>query len=620
MSPCHGRLHSGAAAQAPAAGAREPGAQAETPTARPRLAERPCPRDRSGRRDALRPLLPAFLVASVALASLALAPAPAAFAAGGTPAPGGTAPAGAGSTPGTSPGSSSGQITSADAVSDIKASFAYYDILQLMQAGDIPVPTDGLFHPNDPVTRLDFTLWLGSALGLAPSQAALPFTDTATLSSQEQQILSAAVAAGLIQGLPDKTFAPEATITRAQLTVIFGRELAAKGQTPDSRFFAIWKDGATIPAWALLATIPMEDGLIDGLPCTPEACFGPDQTATRAQAATLIVRYMAYLTAHFHQAPLPTAQVGGFLMGFWDSGTDEAYANLTAAGGAINLVVDGGYDILPGGTLSGFDNARNLAWAAKHPDVEMWMMVQAMSAEQYAFLDSPTQEQSIISAVVTAVQRAGYAGVDFDIEVPLPAERAHFTAFIGQAAAALHAVGAKISVDVTVPIAPDPSTPDVGPYDYAALGAECDRVNLMTYSYHWPGGWPGPVAPLAWDQAALQFATRYIAPSKVMLGLPAYGYIWNQASLGATAYWVDGMHNEAAAHGAPITYDATSGENTFTYNADGPHVGWFVDGQGLQERVALAHQMGIAGVIAWRLDYGVGSWWPQWTQLFAEFH
>ena len=559
--------------------------------------------------------------AAVLPVALALSLAGATLAPGGpllaAAAPGGTGPAGA--VGGGAGASGPGRITSATSVTDIRGNFAYYDILQLMQAGDIPVPADGLFRPDAPVTRLDFTLWLASALGLRPSSTPLPFLDTASLPQAQQRLLAAAVASGLIKGMPGKLFAPSATITRAQLAVIFGRELAAKGQTPDARYFQIWQDGSTIPAWALAATIPMKDDLIHGLPCAPEACFGPYQNATRAQAATLIVRYMAYLTAHFHQAPLPTAQPGGFVMGFWDSGTPEAYANLTRYGGSINQVVDGGYDILPGGVLSGFDNSQNLAWAAQHPGTQMWMMVQAMGPSEYAFLNHPSQEQAIIASVVTAVRRAGYAGADFDIEVPPAADRTALTGFITQAAAALHAVGAKISVDVTMPIQPNPGSPDVGPYDYAALGAVCDRVNLMTYSYHWPGGWPGPVAPLPWDQAAIRFATRYIPPSKVVLGVPAYGYIWNQQTLGATAYWVSGMWNEANAHAASVSYQAAVGENTFAFNDGSPQVGWFVGGVGLRQRVQLAHQMGIKGIIAWRLDYGVHTWWPYWTQLFAEY-
>ena len=522
--------------------------------------------------------------------------------------------------------SPTGRIVSSQSFKDIQSSFAYWDILQLAQAGIVSVPTNGLFHPNAPVTRLDFALWLARALQLAPSSKPLTFQDASQVPAADRGLVAAAVADHLLRGESGNLLAPQQPIRRIEVLELFGRELESKGQRPDPRYFQLWADAASIPSWAQAATIPMEDHLVYGEPtqdghlCQPSACLVPYAQTTRAQAAVLIVRYLRYLTQHFHRPPLPQARATGFVMGFWDSGTPKAYQNLTAHGGGINLLVDGGYNIVPGGRLSGFDNTQTLEWAARHRGTQVWMMVQSMSPAQNAFLGNPQQEAAIIQSAVAAVRRAGYAGVNFDIEVPPASEQVAFTDFITQAAAALHAVGAKISVDVTVPIKLNPSSPVVGPYNYAALGAVCDQVILMTYSYHWPGSWPGPVAPLAWDQAALAFATHYMPASKVILGLPAYGYIWNQTTLSAGAYWVSGMFNQAGANGANVVYNPTAGEDTFQYSSPaGPQVGWFVGGRGLAARVRLAHHMNAGGVIAWRLDYGVHAWWAPWQELFATY-
>ena len=107
---------------------------------------------------------------------------------------------------------------------------------------------------------------------------------------------------------------------------------------------------------------------------------------------------------------------------------------------------------------------------------------------------------------------------------------------------------------------------------------------------------------------------------KLLLGLPAYGYIWNDSTLGATAYWISGMQNEAAQHGAVVLADPTSGEDTFSYpGGTGQHTGWYVGGRGLTARIALAHQAGWGGVVAWRLDYGLGNWWPAWAAAYASY-
>ncbi len=522
----------------------------------------------------------------------------------------------------------SGQIQGAGAFRDIQGNFAYWDIVQLLNAGIVTIPKDGLFHPSTPVTRLQFAVWMARALHLVPPAHARTFADQDQIPQADRPLVSAVVAAGIMTGVGHGEFDPAGYLTRAQAATVFGRELESHGQTPDTRYFALWQDGASIPSWALPATIDMRDGLIYGLAevggrvCRPEACFAPDQETTRAQAAVLIVRYLAYFSAHFGGPALPQANAAktAFLMGFWDSGTAEAYSNLVAHGDAINFLVDGGYDILPGGALSGFDNEQNIAWARQHPQAQLWMMVQSMSSAQNAFLSSPSEESAIVAGIAADVKRVGYVGVNLDVEGLPASEGSSYTAFVAQVAAALHAEGAKVSVDVPAPFEYGPGQPNVGAYDYQALGQVADQIDVMAYSVHWPGTAPGPIAPLAWEKSVIAFGSQWVPPAKLVLGLPAYGYIWNDSTLGATAYWVSGMLNEAGAHGATMLADPSAGENTFTYqHSGGTYTGWFVGGQGLAARLSLVRDAAWAGVIAWRLDYGVRDWWTPWQQAFAAY-
>jgi len=522
----------------------------------------------------------------------------------------------------------SGQIQSPSAFQDIQGNTDYWDIVQLVQAGIVKVPADGLFRPDAPVTRLQFALWLARALQWPAPASSGTYADEAQIPSADRSLVAAVVGAGVMQGVGAHTFGPDLAMTRAQVATIIGRDLLRRGQAADARYLAIWEDGADIPAWALPATAAIRDGLINGLaavggvPCRPEACFGPAQPMTRAGAAALLVRYLAYVSRAFHGPALPkvVAAAGGFLMGFWDSGTQEAYANLVAHGSSINYVVDGGYDILPGGTLSGFDNAQNLAWARGNPQAQLWMMVQSLSASQNAFLSSPAEEAAIAAGIAADVRRVGYVGVNLDVEELPAAQGPAYTAFVAQVATLVHAEGAKVSVDVPAPFEYGPGDSTVGAYDYQALGRVADQVVVMAYSVHWPGTKPGPVAPLAWEHSVIAFGSQWVPPAKLVLGLPAYGYLWNDTTLGATAYWVSGMLNEAGKHGAPVMPDPTSGEDTFSYPGPGAtYTGWFVGGRGLAARVAMAQQAGWAGVVGWRLDYGVRDWWGPWNAAFAEY-
>jgi spore germination protein len=491
-------------------------------------------------------------------------------------------------------------------------------VQELADAGVVSVPPDRRFRPDAPVTRLAFAVWVARALELPPDTAPLPFRDAAAIPASDRPLVGAAWHAGLVQGYANGLFAPDAPITRAALATIFGRALEAKGETPDPRYFDIWADAAEIPAWALPATVVMKDQLMYGEPCTPEACFAPDQPTTRAEAAALLVRFLQYLTETYHQAPLPPPQAPtGFRIEAWYSNSDVGYEQLQRYGGDFTDIVYGGYTIGPGGQLVGYDSPRTLTWASQHAGVALWVMVQASSLD---FLSSPSEQASLVSAIAGVVKQAGYAGVNLDIEGVPPSEEAAFTTFVSSVAQAVHALGAQVSVDVPSETAADVGESWDGAYDYAALGAVVDQLVLMAYDYHSAGGPPGPISPIGWERQVLRYATSVVPPSKVVLGLPLYGYVWDTATDAATAYWELGMYNQASEHGAAISRDPVSDEATFSYVSGGVrYVGWFVDGQGAADRLEMAHAMGIGGVVLWRLDYEAPDWWAPLAQALAAW-
>ncbi len=539
-------------------------------------------------------------------AALSLLPAGFAAAAGTATAPG-------------APGAPSAAVGGDAHFTDIAGNWAGGYIQTLLDAGVLRVPPDGLFRPGAPVTRLSFAVWVSRALELPAATAPLRFTDTAQIPQAERPAVAAAVSSGLLKGFPDGSFQPQAPITRAQLATVLGRNLEAHGQQPQARFTQIFLDGASIPAWALPATILIRDELIYGEPCSPEACFAPAADTTRAEATALIVRFMEYLSAHYHQAPLAqAAPPAAFTLGMWYSDTGQGYSNLQTYGGSLNELIYGGYDITTGGVLQGFDSPRTLTWAAQHHATALWMMVQASSL---SFLTNAQQSQALLQDIVGIVRRAGYAGVDFDIEGVPAADGPAYTAFITRAAALLHAMGDEISVAV-----PSETATDLGQwwdaaYNYPELGRVVDQLIMMAYDYHYAGGTPGPISPLYWDRAVIAYASSVMQPSKVVLGMPAYGYIWNAATDAGTAYWESGMENEAHLYGATITRDAAADEATFSYQSGGAtYVGWFVDARGAADRIALAHQAGIGGVMAWRLDYDTTDWWPAFAAALARWN
>lgn len=516
----------------------------------------------------------------------------------------------AGSTGAIGTGSAGSQAT----FTDIKKNWAEPDISELVLSGVIVVPKDRLFHPNQPISRLDFAVWMARAqeLPLGTPAAKPPFKDWAQIPQADQPLVAAAVRAGLLKGYPDGTFGPQRTITRLEIAVILGRVLEGYGEHPDTRWFLAFVDGKTIPAWADAAALPLQDQIMFGEPAKPMAAIAPYRATTRAETAALILRYLQYRTAHYHTKALPKTPAAPFLVGAWDSNSEEAYQVLLQHGTALNWLVYTGYNSEPDGSLQGYDSPRTLNWVSAHP-----MPLQVMVQNDWPndnFLHDSAAEHKFVANILGVLQRSNYAGVNIDFEGIAGSDRGAFSQFIGLVSSEVHAHHFVLSVDVPSETATDNMEPWAAAYDYAALAPEVDQLVLMAYDYHYPGGDAGPVGPLDWIRQVLAYTTSIMPSHKVILGIPAYGYLWGSNGHSA-AYWEVGMENQASSHGANITQNAAAQEGTFHYSAGGVNwVGWFVDAEGLAARLQLAHQENLGGVIFWRLDYNAPDWWPVLTK------
>jgi hypothetical protein len=147
---------------------------------------------------------------------------------------------------------------------------------------------DGTFRPNRPVTRAEFAAMLARALVLDLKKAEqAAFKDQAELPVWSRPYVAAVAAEGYIKGYADGTFRPNQLITRAEMTVILTRALNVIAEPGKQAAFA---DRASIPAWAepsIAAAVDMK--LVQGKGANT---FAPNDTATRAEAVTLLLRML----------------------------------------------------------------------------------------------------------------------------------------------------------------------------------------------------------------------------------------------------------------------------------------------------------------------------------------
>ncbi|AEI40445.1 GH32 C-terminal domain-containing protein [Paenibacillus mucilaginosus] len=177
--------------------------------------------------------------------------------------------------------------------SDVSDSFWAAGVIKEMAAKHILAGIhDTQFAPNQPVTRAEFTALIVRALGLG-AQGAVTFTDVAPTSWYAGAV-AAAGETGVVTGLSDTRFAPDATLTREEMAVMLVRayEKQAKGAQADAAHAKGFADEESVSTWALDAVrkaqaLELINGRGGGL-------FVPQDQVTRAESAQAIAKLIAW--------------------------------------------------------------------------------------------------------------------------------------------------------------------------------------------------------------------------------------------------------------------------------------------------------------------------------------
>jgi spore germination protein YaaH len=235
-------------------------------------------------------------------------------------------------------------------------------------------------------------------------------------------------------------------------------------------------------------------------------------------------------------------------------------------------------------------------------------------------LHDPALMRQQISAIVTLVQQRGYSGIDIDYEELHAADRQAFSTYITHLADALHARGKILSVAVFAKATNAGYAPRNVAQDYAAIGRAADQVRLMAYDNHWASSPPGPVAPLGWVRSVLGYARTQIPASKIILGVPLYGYDWT-GNHGTGITWQRAVAL-ASEHSVRIRYDSASQSPWFSYTdaAGRQHQVWFENPASSAAKFRLARESGVGGVFCWMYGNEAPGTWSQLHRTLPPAH
>ncbi len=164
-------------------------------------------------------------------------------------------------------------------LTDISGHWAENAIQSLVGMDAIAGYPDKTFRPDNTITRAEFATVLVKAFDLPDGQGKV-FNDTTTHWAKDY--ISAAYAAGIIQGYDDTRFGPDDLITREQMAIMIVK--AAKLQQASGQLS--FADSGKVSVWAYSWVMSaVNNQLMSGY---EDNTFRPQNNATRAEAVTVI--------------------------------------------------------------------------------------------------------------------------------------------------------------------------------------------------------------------------------------------------------------------------------------------------------------------------------------------
>ena len=169
----------------------------------------------------------------------------------------------------------------------------FYDsVVYVYENGLMDGVSDTLFDPDGTVTRAQLVTTLWRLDGEPSVNYALPFTDV-SVGEWYAEAVRWAAGEGIVNGVSETEFAPNAAVTREQLAAILHRYAQHKGydvSIGESTNILSYSDFASISEYAISAMQWVcGEGIITGV---TESTLEPRGTATRAQSAAILMRFL----------------------------------------------------------------------------------------------------------------------------------------------------------------------------------------------------------------------------------------------------------------------------------------------------------------------------------------
>jgi len=175
---------------------------------------------------------------------------------------------------------------------DLEGHWAKKEIELLALKGIVKGINEDYFAPEALVTRAEFATLISRALELKAAETTAPFTDVPP-SSWYKDAVNSVYAVGIVLGITDTRFAPGQNITREEIAVMLARaiKLSPDAASVGGAEKVSFADSDAISGWARTdIETAVQLGIMKG---RAGEKFVPQGLATRAEAAIVIKRLMS---------------------------------------------------------------------------------------------------------------------------------------------------------------------------------------------------------------------------------------------------------------------------------------------------------------------------------------
>ena len=498
---------------------------------------------------------------------------------------------------------------------------------------------NGVFGFKDSMTRAQFVTVLGRMLGWfegAPGDHVTPEMQVDPPSRNTPNSVSdvywASINAAAEWDVVDlnQPFRPNDAITRGEMAEMLVRALGLKSAAAASE-----KENSLpftdVTSRKGYISVAYDVGMTKG---TSATTFAPNATATRAQAAAMLLRiyeklqadsfsHAYYAISSYSQMELGT-QADAVTLGWSRMTWDGSSALLaTTSKSSYEYYVPNGYQ----------DVVAALEEKGVKTHLGVYMDTSNAIADMLASPEGCSQAVSQIVNELTVDYKAlghnPYSGVTIDFEGLRAGQKDAFTAFLKDLSAALKPLGKTLYVCVSPTLT---SGPYFDGYDYHAIGEAADLVILMAYDYdarnlqdfvgtaYYKTAAAAPIDQVYMSLRSVTDPETGVAdPGKVLMGFSCKNVAWKIDEAGnllsGTPVYPSNdtvakrLAQEDTIHGWSDTY----GMPYAIYTADGDtYFLWYEDARSTALKQDTAKLFGLSGVSLWRLgtipDYDSWNW------------